>query len=192
VSLPVGLAVRHPDLRAVPGIPAVWSVAGPQPESVRLVPCVRVIGHTRRALEAIARAGFDPRNVAVVDRPVGLPPDTVADSREWAGVATWSSRSSGGTAWVEAAHGPCLMVVPVTAMPGWHVRLDGRTVSPVRANAAHLGVVIPPGRHTVRLSYEPVSVRLGLFCSMLGTFVMCMGSTYAASVARRRRRVKVN
>jgi len=51
--------------------------------------------------------------------------------------------------------GPCLVVLARPWAPGWRARIDGAAAPLVRANLAGLGVVAPPGRHEVVLSYHP-------------------------------------
>ncbi len=50
--------------------------------------------------------------------------------------------------------GPAVLVVARCWLPGWRARIDGRPAPVVRANLAALGVVVPPGRHRVRLVYD--------------------------------------
>jgi hypothetical protein len=51
--------------------------------------------------------------------------------------------------------GPCLVVAARPWAPGWRAVVDGRPAPLVRANLAGLGVVSPPGEHTVELRYNP-------------------------------------
>jgi hypothetical protein len=54
--------------------------------------------------------------------------------------------------------------------PGWHVRADGRSVTPLRINGAFVGFLLPAGRHDVQIWYAPWSFRLGVclsFATML-------------------------
>jgi hypothetical protein len=51
--------------------------------------------------------------------------------------------------------GDCLLVVAQSWAPGWIATIDGAESPVVLANVAGLGVVVPPGRHTVELEYHP-------------------------------------
>jgi hypothetical protein len=59
---------------------------------------------------------------------------------------------------IEAAvdcDGACLLVVAQSWAPGWIASIDGEESPVVLANIAGLGVVVPPGRHSVELEYHP-------------------------------------
>jgi hypothetical protein len=56
---------------------------------------------------------------------------------------------------------PALLVVSEAWFPGWHVTIDGRAASAVRADAVALGVVVPQGHHVVRFHYRPPGIRAG-------------------------------
>nr|MDP9362393.1 YfhO family protein [Acidobacteriota bacterium] len=57
--------------------------------------------------------------------------------------------------------------------PGWHVRADGRSVTPLRINGAFVGFLLRPGRHDVRVWYAPWSFRLGVCLSF--TAMLALG-----------------
>jgi uncharacterized membrane protein YfhO len=66
------------------------------------------------------------------------------------------------------AQRPALLVVAEGYYPGWHATLDGQPVEILRANYISQGVVVPAGKHTVELKYEPDSFRNGAILSLLG------------------------
>jgi Bacterial membrane protein YfhO len=65
--------------------------------------------------------------------------------------------------------------------PGWVAEEGGARLPVETVNHAFVGLWLPPGRHTVRLSYRPFSWRLGL-----GTFAA--GALAAAALATAKRR----
>ncbi|NOZ78049.1 MAG: YfhO family protein, partial [Acidobacteria bacterium] len=50
--------------------------------------------------------------------------------------------------------GPCLFLVARPWAPGWEASVDDRRASLLRADLAALGVIIPPGKHQVEVSYH--------------------------------------
>jgi hypothetical protein len=56
-----------------------------------------------------------------------------------------------------------LVVSSVPWWPGWKVLRDGKRIEPIRVNGAFIGFAVPPGRHDVRVWYEPWTFRLGMF-----------------------------
>ncbi len=68
---------------------------------------------------------------------------------------------------VDAARASVL-VVSESYYPGWHAVIDGQDVEILRANYLSQGVVVPAGKHTVEMKYEPDSFRNGALLSLLG------------------------
>ena len=59
------------------------------------------------------------------------------------------------------------LVLMDTFVPGWHARVDGRETPIVPANFVGRAVEVRAGTHQVEMRFEPQSVRLGLFVSLL-------------------------
>jgi len=49
--------------------------------------------------------------------------------------------------------------------PGWHVTIDGKPVSLLRANFAFSAILLPAGEHEVLRYYRPDALLIGLMCS---------------------------
>jgi hypothetical protein len=60
-----------------------------------------------------------------------------------------------------------ILVLADANYPGWRATVDGRDVTIYRADYALRAVSVPPGRHVVRFSYQPWTVRFGAIVSML-------------------------
>ncbi|MGH7819051.1 MAG: YfhO family protein [Candidatus Binatia bacterium] len=76
-----------------------------------------------------------------------------------------------------------LLVVNSAHFPGWQAEIGGRRAEILRANALVQGVVLPPGRQRVRLTYRPASFRLGVTLSLAAL----AGLAIAVVSVRRRR-----
>ncbi|MEO5952197.1 MAG: YfhO family protein, partial [Chloroflexia bacterium] len=61
-----------------------------------------------------------------------------------------------------------LLVVSESFYPGWHATLDGQPVEILRTNYLSQGVVVPAGKHTIEMKYEPDSFRNGALLSFTG------------------------
>ena len=71
--------------------------------------------------------------------------------------------SLAGTWTVEVdAHVRSLLVLRVTAVPGWHATLGGRPLRLHTYDTLLLSAVVPPGRHVVELDYAPRLLGVGL------------------------------
>jgi hypothetical protein len=66
----------------------------------------------------------------------------------------WRRTPTGVEATAEC-DGPCLVIVAQPWAPGWQGDVDGRRVDLVRTDIAGMGVVVPAGRHHLRLTYHP-------------------------------------
>ncbi|HPT97825.1 MAG TPA: YfhO family protein, partial [Armatimonadota bacterium] len=56
--------------------------------------------------------------------------------------------------------------------PGWRARVDGELTPIYRANVIARAVRVPPGRHEVVFTYEPLSWEQGILVSSLSLAVL--------------------
>ena len=66
------------------------------------------------------------------------------------------------------AQRPSLLVVSESYYPGWRATLDNQPVEILRANYLSQGIVVPAGKHTIEMKYEPNSFRNGVIISLVG------------------------
>lgn len=107
---------------------------------------------------------FDPSSQVIVHDPSLTPLSGVGSVT----VTTYTSNI------IEAStntQGKTMMVVANTYYPGWKAYIDGLPTSLSRINWTMNGVSLPPGKHMVKLRYEPTSFRIGLSISILSTFL---------------------
>jgi hypothetical protein len=111
------------------------------------------------------------------DADPGRGPDNTVESFSVADNSV-HARVSGGTG--------SLVVVSENLSAGWSARVDGRAVPLVAVDGALMGVLVPPGRHTLALNYLPRTFVGGSAVS--GTAVLGGGLAVALSGRRRRGR----
>jgi hypothetical protein len=75
-----------------------------------------------------------------------------------------------------------IVVLNEIMFPGWHVEVDGRAATPVRANYLLRAVAVGPGHHTITWRFEPRRWRV-----LVGCYVLAMLIMIAAAVVPRRR-----
>jgi len=119
-----------------------------------------------QAIARLAAADFDLRTTAVVAKGVATPLTDI--SAATASLVYFSPSQIIVT--VEAA-GHHLLVLSQIYDPGWQVEIDNVAVPLLRVNVVQQGVVVPPGRHTVELTYRPHSFWLGSLLSLAGLAV---------------------
>jgi hypothetical protein len=61
-----------------------------------------------------------------------------------------------------------LLVVAQSFHSGWHALVDGQPAAVLRVNGDFIGVSSPPGRHEIRLVFQPESLRFGRLATIFG------------------------
>ncbi len=103
-----------------------------------------------------------------------LPAVLVRDDPDWVAVALPAAATRTGG----------LLVLADTHFPGWAAQIDSRPAPVLRANGVFRAVVVPAGARRVVFSYQPVSVRLGLYVSLLTTALLAAGGVWHARKER--------
>ena len=122
-----------------------------------------VISSADQALTRLAADDFDLRRTAITAGLLGLP---LAAAK----ASTVTLVDSGPThlrAELEAT-GRQLVVFSQIYYPGWQAAVDGQPTPLHRVNVILQGVVTPPGKHTVQLTFSPASFWWGSVISMIG------------------------
>lgn len=137
-----------PGLERAAQLPGMFVYRNPN-----VLPRFYLVGRAHRAAnldEAIARmraADFDPRAEAVVEgRALHL-----AGGGE-VRVLRYGTRE---VALETDSVAPALLVSSEAWYPGWRASVDGREEPLVLTNAAFRGLLVPAGRHTVRMRFDP-------------------------------------
>ncbi len=140
----------------------VFEMGDPFPRAW-FVSTTEVIPEDDRAIARLAADDFDLRRGAVLADSLATPLGEVLTSTV-TGLAFSPTRL---TATVAAADRH-LLVFSQIYYPGWQVQIDGRAAELRRVNVVQQGVVVPPGNHTVTLTFRPNSFRAGMIISVLG------------------------
>ncbi|MGA7730732.1 MAG: YfhO family protein [Chloroflexia bacterium] len=140
-----GFTYLSDNVEAVPGEAeaANW-IQGMTWEKIRAYPAV--VEASASSISGITRdpAGTSPGNVAVTTYiPGHIVLQTDADR-------------------------PALLVVAESYYPGWHAAMDNQPVEILRTNYISQGIVVPAGKHTIEMKYEPDSFRDGMLLSIAG------------------------
>jgi hypothetical protein len=89
-------------------------------------------------------------------------PDPLPRGEKANGRANLTVREVGPDLVVEAdARDRTLVATSIPDWPGWRARSEDRDLDLTTVNHAFVGFWLPPGRHAVRLSYQPASFALG-------------------------------
>ena len=155
------------------GQPAIYRLNQPLPP-LRLIH-EAVQGSASSAWNMLASPAFDPAREALVpdSQDLGL---AAPIAPEWTQAQRWAA----GDILVEAqVSAPALAVFSQISYPGWQARVDGRPADLIPCDVLFLGVKLSPGRHTVQLTYRPVSFLVGTAISLV-----CAASILILAVRR--------
>jgi hypothetical protein len=149
-----------------------------------LVPRVEVIADTDSALAFMNSAAWNPREVAVIDRPVGV---TLPDAPlEQAAVIT--ERKPDRVVVRTNANRPALLVLSDVYAHGWKAYVDDRLTPIAITNVAFRGVPVEAGEHTVRFEFDPDKLETGRKISaVLALLLIGYGAWYLVSARRKPR-----
>jgi hypothetical protein len=125
-----------------------------------------------QAFHGIQEAGFDPRRFAYVTAPGMSSGGAPADSGAGLVIAGETLRRYNRQAYVVDAPTQGVLVLSELWFPHWRVKVDGVSAPLLRVNFAFRGVQLPPGRHTVEISYHSPWIRTGMLVS--GATMVCL------------------
>ena len=148
-----------------------------------LVPEARLIPNTDSALTFMKVRGWNPRNVAVVDRPLGLTlPATPLN-----GSAAIVEKKPDKVVVRTTANRPALLVLADVYAHGWKAWVDDKPTPIAITNVAFRGIPVAEGTHTVRFEFDPDALRTGRTISLvLFIFLVAYGVWWIVSWRRSR------
>jgi hypothetical protein len=80
-------------------------------------------------------------------------------------------RRPGAVKYLVQSQTPGLLFESVNYYPGWKAYLDGRETPLIRADHAFRAVYVPAGRHVLKMTFEPIDFRLGIWIGL--TTLIC-------------------
>jgi hypothetical protein len=143
-----------------------------------LVHRVEVDASVERPLKRLGESNFNPREAAILERPLEVALENVAGNSS---VETTAYDPTSMEFRVNTP-GRALLVVSEIFYPGWQAAVNGSASEILRVNGILRGVVVPGGTSIVRLDYRPASVRAGAVLGLTGVF----GTILLGLVSRRR------
>lgn len=132
------------------------------------------------AWNAVAAPDFDPRTVAYLED--GAPS---FDSGAVSGTVDVTSTRASSMEFTVTTDRQAVLLISEVAYPGWRATIDGAATPIYTADYTFRAVVVPPGTHQVRLSFEPPLWRAGWLIAG-ATLVLLLGAALASVLVRRR------
>lgn len=140
---------------------------------------VQTIPDDRQTLRRLAAPDFDARQVALVERPLTLPEPSAGVVRIAAEIPTEVTLDA-------TMETPGLVVISDLWDPGWRATVGGRPAPILRANFALRGIVVPAGRSTIAMRYEPLGHERGVALAEIGLAGVLIWLLSRPLMARRR------
>lgn len=178
-----------PSVPPAPGFEAVssqggWAVhRGASRPRASLFTGWDVVSGPEAAAAAVASPGFDAAGSVVLERDPGIPPAPGVDP----GTAVYRMLGPEDAEVVVHARVPAVLLVRNAFDRNWTASIDGRPAPVLPADHALQAIVVPQGRHVVRLGYRDPAVRVGLAGSALAAAALV--AAWAAARRRERRTV---
>lgn len=135
------------------------------------------------ALARVRDPGFDPTRDVVIEGGSGSP---VAAGHSSPGTARYVPGTPGSATVVVDATDPALVLIRTPYAEGWQATLDGHSAAVVPADYVDQGVLVPRGRHLIRLTFTDPWVMRGVW----GTLAAIGGLLVVAVVLRSPRRAR--
>jgi hypothetical protein len=130
-------------------------------ERVWLAPSA-IISDDSSTLRTLFSAAYD-RKIVMINDPVQLSPLPTSDLIGSVAITTDDPEHLSIRA---SASRECYMVLSDTWYPGWTARVDGVDRPITRANFAMRAIRIPAGSHTIEMTFEPLSWKIGWIGSL--------------------------
>ncbi len=141
---------------------------------------------------AVNARDFAPRTTAYLTPPAGgtdTPP--TFDNGTPQGSVTLARPTPDELIAIVETDREAILVLSEIAYPGWRATVDGQATPVYTADYTFRAVRVPPGRHTIRVAFDPPLWRIGWLSSGITALaLLLLGATML--VRRRRRRVGVS
>ncbi len=141
----------------------------------------RVIADEPAHLRAVAEPSWSPQEEALLFKDPG-PLD--AGRGGTARVTRYEPREIHAD--LDSPGNSLLVISEVFYEPGWNAWLDGRPAEVLRADYVLRAIKVPPGKHELRMRFDPPAFRTGVFLS-LGAYGLIVLALAASFVVDRRR-----
>jgi hypothetical protein len=194
--LNVGFVIQPAtDPPAIPGSTQVasegrWALyaVNPPPPRATFVPTWSVVGTDALALDRILAPSFDPGREVILECDPGIPQGS-GNATSVPGSFRWEGNQA-ATVVIDAPSAGIVLIRNAYERD-WHASVDGHSVPLLAADYLDQGVAVPPGRHSIRLSYNDGTIGFGLVGSALSVVALIGLSSFLAVQHRQRRRAQV-
>ena len=141
----------------------------PLPPPVSLFTRWTSVNSSAAALARVRNPGFDPNRDAVIEGASGTP---VAAGQSSPGTARYVPGAPGSATVVVDVTDPALVLIRTPYAQGWQATVDGHSAAVVPADYVDQGVLVPRGRHVIRLTFTDPWVMRGVWGTLVAIGVL--------------------
>jgi hypothetical protein len=145
-----------------------------------LVHSAEVIPDRAARLTRLAAPTFDPARTALLEAPLPSNSSLSAPSTGSPDAVQIKAYKPENIEITTSSTAPGLLVLADQYFPGWNATVDDQPTEILPADHGLRAVYLPPGSHTVRFIYNPLSFRLGTIATLLSLAtiaVLCLRQT---------------
>ena len=64
--------------------------------------------------------------------------------------------------------GTGLLMIPIPNQEGWNAYIDDNLVDTYKVDYGFIGIIVPPGQHSIKFKYTLPKIKIGAICSLIG------------------------
>ncbi len=128
----------------------------------------QVVPSAAERLALLRNPQFDPGQTLLLEEPPPL--DPTGRLAGPADIVRYTNTEVEGA--VQVVDGATLLFIGIPYYPGWRASVDGAPTPLLIAQHAFMALPLPPGAHTVRLSFQPSSFTWGAWLTLFGVAVL--------------------
>jgi hypothetical protein len=179
-------ATPGPGWRYVTSSPRRWLYQNRRPtERASIVTSWRVAGDPDGALRAVSERDVRTAKSIILEEDAGIDPTASSDEEADASFRWIGSQEAHVETTTET---PSMLLVRNAFDRHWEAEIDGRPVPLLRANYFLQSVALPPGNHTVVLSYRDPWIGRGMLGSLAALAILVGAAGLSRSTRRKRSR----
>ncbi len=141
----------------------------PLPPPVSLFTGWTSVGSPAAALARVRKPGFDPTRDAVIE---GGSQSHAATQKATPATARYVPGQAGSATVAVDATAPVLLLIRTPYAEGWKATVDGHGASLMPADYVDQGVLVPAGRHVIRLTFTDPWVMRGVWGSLAAIAIL--------------------
>jgi hypothetical protein len=151
----------------------------------------RVMPDNKQLFELIKTKEYNPARIAYLEKDIGVKLDSTDNST----VRFTSYNINDFSLDVNATGTNLLKMSEVYYPSGWRAMVDGKEIEILKTDYAFRAIIVPPGKHTIKFEFAPISYKAGLIATSAGNYLVAIVllyylGIYVMQTAKRRKQVQ--